>query len=182
MHIRQSTLAVMLIALATLGGGGIARAGTPEEFVKEYMMALQTRGFVSVPEYIHPDELARFKEMLMPMIRKEAAAGKKEITQGLFGPEATLASVEAMSGADFMSGLLRLVGEKLEGFKVKDAEVLGSVREKDIVHVVSRVGVDMPEGMSLRQMDVVSVRADGKGWKLLLSGQLEGLAAAFSAQ
>src|SRR6187401_1454509 len=107
MRIQKTLLIAMLFTIAALGGSGIARAGTPEEFVKEYMTALETRGFAAVPEFIHPDELARFKEMLMPLIRKEAAAGKKEITQGLFGPGATLASVEAMSGADFMSVLLK---------------------------------------------------------------------------
>ena len=117
MNIRQSTLAVMLIALATLGG--IARAGTPEEFVKEYMTALQIRGFVSVPEYIHPDELARFKEMLMPMIRKEAAAGKKEITQGLFGPEATLATDVELDGC-IVAGAVRLG----TGFRGRNAVIV----------------------------------------------------------
>ena len=118
----------------------------------------------------------------MPLFRKEAAAGKKEITQGLFGPGATLASVESMAPLDFMNGMFVHLGGALEGIVFKDAELLGSVREKDIVHVVSRVSVDGPNGLKLRQMEVVSVKPDGDGWKLLLNGSLEGIAAALSAQ
>jgi hypothetical protein len=181
MQNKKSFFAIALVAFLALGGTS-ARAGTPEEFVKEYMTSLQTRGFASIPNYIHPAELTRFKEMLMPLFRKEAAAGKKEITQGLFGPDATLASVEAMSPHDFMTGMFGQLGDVLNDIVFKDAELLGSVREKDVVHVVSRVSVDGPKGLKLQQMEVVSVMPDGDGWKLMLSGSLEGIAAALSAQ
>ncbi len=181
MQNKKSAFAIALVAILAVVGT-TARAGTPEEFVEQYMTSLQTDGFTSIPNYIHPAELIRFKEMLMPLFRKEAAAGKKEITQGLFGPDATLASVEAMSPHDFMTGMFRQFGDALDGIVFKDAELLGSVREKDVVHVVSRVSVDGPKGLKLRQMEVVSVMPDGDGWKLLLSGSLEGIAAALSAQ
>ncbi len=157
-------------------------AQTPEQAVMAYMTALQTEGMAVVPAHLHPDELARFKEMLMPLFRHEPTSEKKELTEGLFGAGATLASIEAMPGAELMAALFKVVGKELEGIKFESLEMLGSVKEGEIVHVVSRIGVAGPKGMQMKMMEVVSVKPYKNEWKLMLTGELEGLAAAMSAQ
>jgi hypothetical protein len=82
--------------------GSVQAAGTPEQLAIDYMAALKKDGLTAAPGFIHPDELARFKEMLMPLVRREAAAGDTPITAALFGKDTKLAQVEAMSPPDFL--------------------------------------------------------------------------------
>ena len=157
-------------------------AGTPEQTAIDYMAALTKEGMTAVPAFIHPDELARFKEMLMPLVRREAATGDTPVTDALFGKGTKLAQVEAMSPVDFCSALMRVVGEKLDGVKYGDVQVLGTVREKETVHVVARVVAEVSAGVQMKSVEVISTRKSGNDWKLLLTGQLEGLAAGLASQ
>jgi len=171
---------VSLLSFALAVGAQPATSGSPEAVVKEYMTVLQNEGISAVSRYIHPDELKRFKEMLMPWVRKDASQ-KNEVIPGLFGPEATLASVEAMPPAQFMDAFMRLAGEQLKDVTLGDCEIVGTVREKDITHVVTRITAGVQE-VRMNKLTVVSTKPLGKEWKLMLSGELEGLAAAISAQ
>ena len=118
----------------------------------------------------------------MPLIRSEAASGKRDFTNAVFGSDTPLEKIENTSGADLMTALMKLVGEKLQDIQFKSVDILGSVREGEVVHVVARIGLAGPKGMQIRQMQVVSVKPHAGGWKLMLTGELEGMAAALSAQ
>jgi hypothetical protein len=60
------------------------------------------------------------------------------------------------------------------------SEILGTVREKEMVHVVTRVVAGVKE-VRMNKLTVVSTKQFGKEWKLMLSGELEGLATAISS-
>jgi hypothetical protein len=180
MRNKSSIRALLLVSLWSLATGLAQAAGTPEAAVKEYMAALQKDGMVAVSRFLHPDELKRFKEMLLPMFRKDAAA-KSEVIHGIYGAEATLTSVEAMPPAEFMDGFMRLAGEQLAGATFGDADVLGTVSEKDVVHVLARATTRIKE-LQVKTVTVVSTRKSGADWKLMLTGELEGLATALAAQ
>jgi hypothetical protein len=176
---RTPIVLVLLLSVA-LAAGAQTPATTPESVVTEYMAVLQKEGMVAVSRYFHPDELKRFKDMLMPWVRKDASQ-KNEAIHGLFGSDATLASVEAMPTAQFMDAFMRLAGEQLKEVSFGDYEILGTVREKDMTHVVARVAAGFKE-VRINQLTVVSTKLSGTEWKLMLSGELEGLAAAIGAQ
>jgi hypothetical protein len=180
MRNRSTSRTLLTAALLSLAAGLAQAATTPEITVKEYMAALQKDGMVAVSRFLHPDELKRFKEMLLPMFRKDAAA-KSEAIRGIYGPEATLASVEAMPPTEFMDGFMRLAGEQLSGATFGDAEVLGKVSENDVVHVVTRAATKIKE-IQIKTVTVVSTKKSGADWKLMLTGELEGLATALSSQ
>ena len=178
MTVRTSIALVLL--LFTLSANAQAPAASPEALVKAYTADIQKEGMIVVSRYIHPDELKRFKDLLMPWVRKDAGQ-KNEVIPGLFGAEATLASVEAMPASQFMDGFMRIAGEQLKELTFGDCEIVGTVREKDVTHVVTRVAAGI-KGVQIKQMEVISTKPFGKEWKLLLSGELEGMAAAISAQ
>ena len=180
MRNRSSTRTLLMAAFLSFAASLAQAAATPEAAVKEYMAALQKDGMLVVSRFLHPDELKRFKEMLMPMFRKEAAA-KSEAIRGIYGAEATLACIEAMPPADFMDGFMRLAGEQLSGATFGDAEMLGKISEKDVVHVVTRAATKVKE-IEIKTVTVVSTKKSGAEWKLMLTGELEGLATALSAQ
>jgi hypothetical protein len=116
--------------------------------------------------------------MIMPWVR---ASQMNVVIPGVFGPEATLASVEAMPPAQFMDAFMRLAGDQFKGVTFGDCEILGTVREKDMTHVVTRITAGVQE-VRMNQLTVVSTKPFGTEWKLMLSGELEGLATAISAQ
>jgi hypothetical protein len=177
----RSTFVLFLLASVAPGAGAqTPAANSPEAVVKEYMTVLQKEGMAGVSRYIHPDELKRFKDMLMPWMRKDASQ-ENEAIHGLFGSDATLASVEAMPPARFMDSFMRLVGEQMKEASIGDCEIVGTVREKDMTHVVTRVAAGYKE-VRISKLEVVSTKPLGKEWKLMLSGELEGMAAAISAQ
>jgi len=173
--------ASIALALALLAGLTQA-AGTPEQLAIDYMAALKKDGLTAAPAFIDPDELARFKEMLMPLVRREAATGDTPITAALFGKDTKLAQVEAMSPLEFSTALMRVLGEKLSDVKYGDVQVLGTVREKEVVHVVARVATEISAGVQMNTVTVISTRKSGDAWKLMLTGELEGLAAGLRSQ
>ena len=53
-------------------------------------------------------------------------------------------------------------------------DVLGSVREGEIAHVVTRIHVGA-DALSIRKMNVISAKPWMGGWKLMLTGEMQGL-------
>jgi hypothetical protein len=173
------SISLSCLMLVSFASPVLPAASSPELVVQQYMAALRDEGMPAISRFIHPDDLKRFKDMLMPMVRRDATQ-KSEVIHGLFGAEATLASVEAMSSIDFMNSFMRVAGEQLKDAKFGDVEVLGTVRETYTVHVVARTGTSI-KGVNVKSMEVISVKRAGADWKLLLSAELEGMAAALSA-
>jgi hypothetical protein len=180
MTLKASLMLISLMSFALPATAQPAAASSPEALVKEYMSVLNTEGMSAVARYLHPDELKRFKDMLMPWVRMDASQ-KSEALHGLFGADATLAQVEAMPAERFMDAFMRLAGDQLKDVTFGEIEIVGTVREKDVIHVVTRVAAGVKE-LRVNQLTVVSTKPLGKEWKLMLTGELEGLAAAIGAQ
>lgn len=158
-------------------------AETPEQVCALYLAAIKQRGMVAVPEFIHPDELARFKTMLAPVFEGGDAAEREDLLRGFFGESATRESVAAMTPADFARAVMAVLDAQLKTMNVSfgNADVLGAVKEGEIVHLVTRATVGAGE-LKVTQLEVVSLKPSGDTWRLLLSGQIEGMAQALKAQ
>lgn len=167
----------------TLLLAGVVHAGeTPEQAVQEYLTAFNERGVAAVTGYIHPAELERFKGMAMPLFRSGSEAERQQAMEMFFGKDMTLETLEKLPAADFMAAFMNLVGKQIEGLKFSSFEVVGSIREGEQVHVVSRIKVDAGKGVQMTKMQVTSTKRFEKTWKLMLSGELEGIASALSAR
>jgi hypothetical protein len=177
--VRKTIGLVLLASFALATGAQAPDSNSPEAAVSEFMTVLQKEGMSVVSRFMHPDELSRFKDMVMPWIRKDASQ-KNEVITGLFGSDATLATVESMPPAQFMDAFMRLAGDQLKEVTF-GGSVVGTVREKDMVHVVTRVTANIKE-VHVNKLTVVSTKLSGKEWKLMLTGELEGLASAISTQ
>jgi hypothetical protein len=166
------------LMLAALLMSGLAQAASPEETVNAYMKSLKEGGVQTTADFIHPAELKRFKDMLMPFFTSAPEADRQEGLDMLFGKGTSLAQVEAMTPHIFMKTFMTAIGEKLQDVKFNSVEILGSVPEGELRHVVTRITVDGPGGFRMAQMEVVTTKPYESGWKLALTGQLEGLAEA----
>jgi putative sterol carrier protein len=61
-------------------------------------------------------------------------------------------------------------------------DVVGHVREgDDVVHVVYR-GTTSVGNVKISKMSVMSLKADGESWRMLLTGDIEGMAAMMKLQ
>lgn len=178
----RSGLAVLLLWFASAATGHAAPV-TPEDACRDYFSALAADGLTVAPEFIHPDELARFRDMLIPMFSEEFAPGNDQLVTAFFGPGATRQTANDATPLEFMRAFMRMFASKLEqvGVRFDAVEIIGSVPENDLVHVVTRVTMGTGP-LSMRQVQVVTLKqADGK-WKVMLGGQIEGLAQAIRSR
>lgn len=148
----------------------------PEEVAHAYLTALQDRGALIVVEFIHNDEMAKFKDIFIAIMEKDAAKGRREIVTGLFGAQATLAEVKALSPKAFMSVFIQKISDATsnKGFTFEKLEVLGFVPEGDKAHVVVRLEIGMWMS-AMKKMEVISMKRDGAEWKLMLTKEFDGL-------
>jgi hypothetical protein len=172
-----------LVALFLLTGAASASTESPESVVREYFAELKSKGLAAVSAHMHQDELARFKSMLLPIFQPDGAPNHKELVAGFFGPEATPESVAAVPPTEFMNAFMALAGRQMGSLNMRfgDSEVVGSVQEGEVTHVVTRMRTGTAE-LTVTQMEVISLRKEGTRWRLLLTGRFEGMAQAFRAQ
>src|SRR5262245_38251383 len=114
------------------------QAKTPEEVVHEYVAAIQTEGLVATARYIHPDDLERFKQMFMPLVRSNKLLDKKTFREFLFDAGTTVEKIDAMTGAEFMTAFMARIGGMIPEFKLGPMKVVGSVPEGEVVHILAR--------------------------------------------
>lgn len=158
-------------------------ADTPEQVCEQYLAAIKERGMVAVPDFIHPEELQRFKGMLMPLFQEGGPPNREELIHGFFGESATQESVAATVPEDFMRAFMSIADAQMKKLNISigKTEILGSVKEGEIVHLVTRATAGTGD-FKLTQLEVASLKPSGDTWRLLLSGSIEGMAQALKAQ
>lgn len=173
---------LLALILGLAASASAAARETPEQVAGAYINAIRTDGLAAVPGYIHPDELERFRDMLLPVLVGDSPAAGS-LRTAFFGEQATLASVQAMDAKAFMQGFMGFAQNQMVAMDVNigQSETLGSVREGEVVHLVTRNTAGFG-ALQLTQMEVISLKPYQGTWRLLLSSKMEGLAQALGAQ
>jgi hypothetical protein len=177
-----------LLAIATFGAALLAstpahaqeRAETPEAVTRQYAAAVRANDWVGTANLMHPDALARFRRILMPIL---AADSSGQLCRRLFDAS-SLTELAALPDDELFARFFRtLVTDAPElhaMFTGADLVPVGHVLEgEDIAHVVFRMKV-AADGVTLTKVQAVSLRRAGRTWRVLLSGDFEGLAAALA--
>jgi len=174
--------ALLLLSLLALPATA-APGATPKQVYLDYADAVRQSGLAEIPKFIHPDELTRFRTMILPLFATEPGSEGVLSATHFFGPDATPDSVNALAPDQFMGQFLNQVGTEigLDRMNFGEAEVLGEVREGEVIHLVTRTTVGIGE-LSITQMEVVSMKPHGDSFALLLSGQIDGIAKMLSAK
>lgn len=173
--------AVLAAAVFCVAATAVA-ADTPEQVERQYFEALRTRGMTAVPEFIHPDELGRFRDMLGPVLAADTPVASN-LRSAVFGPDTTAETLQALSPEAFMRGFMAFAQGTMQTMQltVGESHVLGSVNEGEVVHLVTR-NTAAAGALQLTQLEVISLKPYQGSWRLLLSGKLEGMAQALKAQ
>lgn len=182
--VTRTFLFIASLFLCLLAGSASAAAGTtPKQVYLDYTDAIRTAGLTEIPKFIHPDELVRFRSMILPIFAEGQGEDAIALATQFFGPEATPASVAALPPDRFMAQFLAQVGAEIGLDKVNfgEAEVLGDVTEGEVIHLVTRTRIGMGD-LSIMQMEVVSMKPHGDSFGLMLSGQIDGIAKMLNAK
>lgn len=150
-----------------------------EQMAVTYFNALQSDGVGAISRFLHPEAQSEFREMILPIFEFEAEQGQPGLTQAVFGGPTDIEEIRALSAEDFIGAFMTFIGSQMQDLNVKfdKIEVLGTLPENDLRHVVTRVtvGADVVE---LTQMEVLTYRPYQDGWRLQLNGQFKGIATA----
>jgi hypothetical protein len=178
----QHLLSLAIAIVACLANPVFAQS-SPEAVAVAYVAAIKSDGFAAAADYIHPDELERFKGMLAPLLADAKSPSAQSLAKAVFGPQATVESAAALDPLSFMRGFMDFVDGQLKGVDMTfgDVQILGAVPEKEAVHLVERNTVGAA-GVQVTQLEVMSLKPYQDTWRLLLSGQMEGLAQALNAK
>lgn len=186
------------LSLALLCAGPVAAAELtvdmpPEQVAREAYRRMQTADWVAAAETFDPAALKRFRELLLPVLDAVGVAGKDRAGNEqdsasagalmlwvLFAPATSVEEIKALSDrevfARIMANTMSLASAKLEG-----QDVIGSVAEgNDMVHVVTR-NVAKVETISMTKVEAITLHRTPQGWRLALTGDLEGLAETLQA-
>lgn len=153
---------------------------TPEDVVTRYFAKLKDGGLNTVASLMHPEELQKFQEMLTPIIESALASNESKIFQ-MFADSKEPSRIRKLSGAEFMNLFMEWIESVKPGVNtiMKDAKVeaLGHVREGDIRHVVVKMRMKS-EGIEIEKISVVSVKDFHGVPKMILTGEMKGMAEA----
>jgi hypothetical protein len=162
----------------------------PEQIVREAYARMQVTDWAAAADTFDPAALKHFRELLLPVF-DAAGKGQTGKEQGaepdgalmlwvLFAPAKSVDEIRALSDrevfARIMANTMSLASAKLEG-----QEVIGSVAEgPDMVHVVTR-NIAKVETQAMTKVEAITLHRTAQGWRLALTGDLEGLAETLQA-
>lgn len=169
----------ILCAIISLSASSFA--ATPEEIVSAYFNAFRQGDMAAVSAAMHPKETSKFQAMIVPVVERGLAAEDDR---------AELLGLDVLIGGDsveylyteapdvfftrFMKWLLELNPTMKSSMAGATVQPLGHVVEGELVHVVYRMHMDML-GARISQISAISLKKDGDAWKLMLTGEIEGM-------
>jgi hypothetical protein len=159
---------------------GQTAAATPEAATTGYMAAVSRGDWIGAAKRMHPEALQKLKQMIQPIF---SVPGSEAGTKAIFGISKPV-DYDRMTGEQVFERLMRFMlrqsPELASAMRGAQNTVIGHVTEgTELAHVVYRMTVSVNE-ISVTQTGVVSLKKSGEEWRVLLTGEMEGLAAALA--
>ena len=139
--------------------------------------------FAAFAQAMHPEALAEFRQMMMPVLTMAAASG--DTAQGVaevlanFPGVTTVADLPKLEPEALFAGVLRAGMAGMDSTSFAPPLVVGGVMEGDsLVHLVYRMKTATGD-TTVTTVSVASLKRSPAGWRFLLTGSLEGLGGMF---
>jgi hypothetical protein len=150
-----------------------AVAGAAAEFAKQGDWPAYARS-------MHPDALAGAKRLFRPLVARDASG---RVGKTFFGVS-SVKQYDAMSDSTTFQALMENLTMNLPAFgeamRTADFKIIGTVPEgDDLVHVVYKADARVDD-LAISRTSVMSLRKYQGEWRLLLAGNIEGLAGRLS--
>lgn len=164
-------LTLLLLGLLAPAAWAAGVSAAQERAAHEFLAAVASGNTQAIGASLHPDELRRVRAGLTARLRSDAALGDDRVRTRLFGEASNLADIERLTDQSFFAAF----GTRLRYPARLFSKVTGleSIKDGDhIVHVVIRG--EQPEGRGkTRVVTLVTLMADGKGWRAAMPGEIE---------
>ncbi len=174
-----SLVALSLVLVAPARGEKPPAADGPSAAVRQYIDAVGAGRYEEMAALMDPAALEKLRDMLLPVLLEvPASAGATGVLLLDGVPNAEKA--RQLSGSEFMAAFFKGIARQNPAFgeamRSASGEIIGSVPEgTGLVHVVCRSRAKAGD-ITMTKMTVVSVLRVGDTWRIVLSGEIEGLA------
>lgn len=161
--------------LLACSGAAAQNPESPEQVAGRYYAAMENSDWKTCTTLMHPEELARFKAVFVPLMDSpKGAEGAREL-MGLNSP----AEFKKLSDQQVFERFLTHMMEKSDMGEIMStmrATVIGSVMEgKDTAHVLYRMKMSA-YGTDIEELEVSTLKRHGDTWRLALDKNTEGMA------
>ena len=173
-----ATLAASILLLAPARTQAGAEEPSPESVMKAATEAANTGRYEDFARATHPDARRQFRAAMMTIVEGAAKEGQAVQVLALFSGVKDVDALKKLDDTAFFAAYLGSMIGRDPALKAMlgraKIEVLGHVDEgKDVAHVVYRLIAEEIGDMVL----VATLRKDGPGWAMLLSGDLDAMVA-----
>lgn len=164
---------VLLCGALPLAATELKPEMTPQQVATESFERMRAGDWPGAAATFDPAALHQFRGMLGAT---DASGKLAPMLQMLLGVD-DAAGLAKLDDAAFFAGFLKAMMGRAQGMvALGDQQILGAVPEGDRkVHLVTRNTAEAM-GIKMTQMEVVSLNRTPQGWRLALSGQMEGMA------
>lgn len=175
--LRRVALACLLACAWPLSAAELGPEMTPEQVAAESYARMRAGDWAGAAETFDPAALKQFRGMF------GAGGGETSpmapMLQALLGM-ADGKSLDALDDRAFFAGFLKAMMGRMGGVvALRGQEILGGVPEGgDRIHLVARTRAEVM-GLTMTNMEVVTLNRTSHGWRLALSGGMEGMATLF---
>lgn len=172
--LRCVALACLLACAWPLSAAELGPEMTPEQVAAESYARMRAGDWAGAAETFDPAALKQFRGMF------GAGGGETSpMLQALLGI-ADGKSLDALDDRAFFAGFLKAMMGRMGGVvALRGQEILGGVPEGgDRIHLVARTRAEAM-GLTMTNMEVVTLNRTPHGWRLALSGGMEGMATLF---
>ena len=163
-----------------------AGENSPEKTAIRAMEALREERIGDFAKEMHPEALKSFKTAILDVMDSAEKAGREGQLLSLFKDVTAVSDLRNLNDAAFFAsfyeGVIKMQPRIRDSMKGMTIEVIGNVKEgTDVLHVVYRGTVNSGD-LKVSQLSVMSMKANGDRWGMLLTSDLEVLAATLKKQ
>lgn len=154
------------------------QSGAPETVARIALEALKDDRLDDFCKLMHPDALKSTRAILLLIVEEAAKEGQEKQALALFSGVRSADELKKLDDvqvlAAFYRGIRRIAPALKKVLDAAEIQTIGHVMEgKDTAHVVCRMIVSI-EGVTITEMSVMSLQRTESGWRMLLSGDVEG--------
>lgn len=171
--VRPVLALVLLCGALPLSAAELTPDMTPQQVAAESFTRMRAGDWPGAAATFDPAALRQFRGMLGAT---DSSGKLAPMLQMLLGVD-DAAALARLDDAAFFAGFLKTMMGRAQGMvSLGDQQILGAVPEGDRqVHLVTRNTAEAM-GIKMTRMEVVSLNRTPQGWRLALSGQMEGMA------
>lgn len=179
----------MLFVLAGCGSGqpqAPSREKSPEEVATRALTALKENRIADFAKTMHPEALKHLRATLLEVVAEAEKQERVDEVLTIFKNVKSADDLRKLDDVDFFAaffeGVMQLQPRIRDALQGTTLNVIGHVPEgPDVIHVVYRGTVTQGD-VKVSKMSVMSLKAHGDDWGMLLTGDIEGMAAMLKRQ